>query len=153
VNDMNSVHISDFDDPIQCRDVLLSAALRSFGKISPQIIPHIRDTVKFTARQNSRLTASINHRIVGFLDWSGNEIKWLMVADGFDRKGIGTNLFNAAAARMPPVIEVICVERNFMALSFYRKNGFRIVSNDVEGKMFRVQFHNVRLRRPPVKST
>jgi GNAT superfamily N-acetyltransferase len=149
VNNMTSVHISHLDDPIQCREVLLSAALRSFGKISPQIIPHIRDTVGFNARQNSRITASINNRIVGFVDWRANEIKWLMVASGFDRKGIGTNLLNVAATRMPPVIEVICVGSNVMALSFYKKNGFGIVCNNVEGKMFGVQFRNVRLRRPP----
>lgn len=61
---------------------------------------------------------------VGFLALRGGDVDHLYVHPAAQRRGVGTELLDAAKARRPGGLELWAFQRNTPALDFYARHGF-----------------------------
>src|ERR671932_421047 len=63
-------------------------------------------------------------RVLRFLALRGSEVEHLYVHPSAQRRGVGTELLEAAKARRPHGLELWAFQRNAPALAFYARHGF-----------------------------
>ena len=133
--------------PEECKEVLLSALNTSFGKDCPPLVEAVRRLPRFGSRGRIRRVALVCDRSVGFVDWDEKEIAWLMVRKEFQGLGIGGTLLQEVERGALGHVSVLCVHQNQAALRFYRRHGYEVVNDCVEGKMFGMPFTNYMLQK------
>ncbi len=70
--------------------------------------------------------ATQSDRVVGFIAFNEAEITWLYVDPQNYRQGIGTELIQFALGKCDSVISISVLSKNYSALAFYKKLGFKI---------------------------
>lgn len=139
------IDVSLEEAEVECLTILLEAVSASDSMNTDAILARIRALQRFSSRERIRHVARTSGKAVGFVDHFDDEIKWLMVAPDFQRHGVGTKLLRTALKFTGHKTFVLTVARNAPAISFYSKNGFRIVEADVAGNMFGQKLINVRM--------
>lgn len=76
------------------------------------------------------LIAECDGQLAGFASvWQPTRfVHFLFVARPFRRRGVGSALLDACAARFGRPLSLKCLKRNLPALAFYRELGFRVQS-------------------------
>lgn len=139
--------VADQNYESECHKVLLSAVRSSFGEHLPSLIEKIKQLEQFSSQGRPRKVALVNQKVVGFIDWVDDEIKWLMVHKDYQNIGVGALLLRGAEAEMLRPVHVLCVKDNEGALRFYKRNGYTVIKDSVQGAMFSIGFENYLLQK------
>lgn len=144
---MNKVELSENESPDACKAILISAMRTSFATDRPDMIAAASALAAFESKGRSRRVAIVEGEAIGFVDWSGSEIAWLMVRSDFQGRGVGSFLVGAVEQLTRHDLRTLCVSTNKRALNFYIREGFHIISQNVPGRMFGVAFENYLLEK------
>lgn len=72
-----------------------------------------------------------SEKVLGFLSMTGNFIAAVFVSPGWQGQGIGKQLVDFAKTQYK-TIELAVYKENENSVAFYRKQGFKIVREDIE---------------------
>lgn len=119
----------DKEDLEKLQDLYLDSRKDAFYWMDQQLLS-IDDFVKDTEDEKIYV-AKENNRILGFISIyeKNNFIHNLFVDKNFKNKGIGTSLLDFSRTLYSP-IRLKCYSKNFLAISFYKNYGFKILSKE-----------------------
>lgn len=118
---------SDLDSVMQ---IWLDGNIKAHNFISPQYWHNNFDYVK-SALLSSEIYVYDDEMVEGFIGLNGSYIEGVFVKSGSQHKGIGTDLLNYAKQKYDE-LSLSVYQKNTNAISFYNKNGFKIISENID---------------------
>lgn len=113
-----------------CTEIIKESIASSFGIEHPVIEKYIKKLDRFMPLDRNRVLASVEGKIVGFIDWEENKIEYLFVQPKYWENGIGTQLLAFSEKEIGGDVEVVCLQDNERAIKFYEKNGYKIIGDN-----------------------